>query len=107
MRVKGEVAPVTAFTLEPIPKKPGKVMARFYANVAQVEASWQWDEYHLEFESYVGLETDIATNYDTLFRQAQFLDDEESNSDSEFLLELAADHEERICMLELFGEGGI
>lgn len=103
MRVKGEVAPESTFTTEAIPKKRGFVLVRFFDNIIPTENGFEWDEYTLEMPSYPMLRTDIKANYNAFFRQAQLLDDENSNSDAELLLEMAADHEERICMLELFG----
>lgn len=103
MRVHGENAPERNFTIEAIPKKRGMVLVRFYDNIMPTENGAEWDEYTLELPSYPMLKTDIEANYNAFFRQAQLLDDEKSNSDAELLLEMAAEHEERICMLELFG----
>ena len=75
MKVRGEIAPVTAFTLEPIPKKPGKCLIRFYENAeAYEDTGWEWDEYHLEMASYPGLESDVTANYDMLMKQAKLME---------------------------------
>ena len=103
MRVKGEVAPDSNFTTEAIPKKRGTVLVRFFDNIIPTENGFEWDEYHLEMPSYPMLRTDIKANFNAFFRQAQLLDDEKSNSDTDLLLEMAAEHEERLCMIELFG----
>ena len=77
MKVRGETAPVTAFTLEAIPKKPGKCLIRFYENAeAYEENGWEWDEYHLEMPAYPGLENDVEANYEMLMRQAKAVEEQ-------------------------------
>lgn len=103
MRARGENAPERTFETEAIPKKRGFVLVRFYDNISPTANGFEWDEYTLEMPSYPMLRTDIKANYNAFFRQAQLLNDEKSNSDAELLLSMAAEHEERLCMLELFG----
>ena len=77
MKVRGEIAPVTAFTLEAIPKKPGKCLVRFYENAeAYADTGYEWDEYHLELVSYPGLENDVEANYEMLMKQAKAVEDQ-------------------------------
>lgn len=58
--------------MEPIPKKPGKSLVRFYENAeAFEETGWTWDEYHLELDQYGGLEDDVTSNYSALLAQAK------------------------------------
>lgn len=79
MKVRGNTMPVTAFTLEPIPKKPGRSLVRFYENAEPFsEAGFEWDEYHLELASYPNLESDVTANYDMLINQAKMLEAQEN-----------------------------
>lgn len=104
MRVRGETVPVTAFTLEAIPKKPGKSLVRFYENAeAYEETGYEWDEYHLEMPSYPGLENDVEANYDMLIGQAKLVE-EQSNAESALRAEQAqtrADVEYIAMMMEV------
>lgn len=84
MKVRGDSAPPSAFTLEFVPKRPGKALARFYENPEQFESEedgvtvrgWMWDEYHLELTDCSGLECDIAANFEDYIAQAKLLEAE-------------------------------
>lgn len=79
MKVRGDSAPTSAFTLEDIPKKPGYVLIRFYEHPEEFREEqggitvhgWRWDEYHLEAEKYETLQNDIFTNYSECLTQAK------------------------------------
>lgn len=104
MKARGEISPVTAFTLEPIPKKPGKSLVRFYENAkVYEETGYEWDEYHLEMPSYPGLENDVEANYDMLISQAKLVE-EQNNAESMLRAEQAqtrADIEYIAMMMEV------
>lgn len=104
MKVRGEISPVTAFTLEPIPKKPGKSLVRFYEHAkVYEETGYEWDEYHLEMPAYLGLENDVEANYDMLISQAKLVE-EQSNAESMLRAEQAqtrADIEYIAMMMEV------
>lgn len=81
MRVRGDLQPSVAFSLEMQPNEPGVVLARFYENAAPFEETrpdsdqkmtgFEYDEYHLKFEYYEGLEADIEANLETYLLQAK------------------------------------
>lgn len=79
MRVRGDLAPSNAFSLEEQPKKPGFVLVRFYGNVEPFEEKhddltikgFEYDEYHLELKDYDGLSDDILNSYDGFLAQAK------------------------------------
>lgn len=83
MKVRGDLPPSGAFTLEPRPDKPGFVLARFYENAKRytetVEgediSGWEYDEYYLEFPVSDGLGADIEANYDRYLEMAKSPDD--------------------------------
>ncbi len=87
MRVRGDLQPSNAFTLEAQPKKPGYVLVRFYENAKPFEdrqgeltiTGYEYDEYHLELEDTGGLETDVLNNFDTLLAQAKALETPEGD----------------------------
>ena len=97
MRVRGDLQPSSAFTLEEQPKRPGFVLVRFFENAAQFEetrdgltiSGWEYDEYHLEMENTGDLQNDIVNNFDALLAQAKAQDPEEP-----------ADLESRVSALE-------
>ena len=72
MKVRGDLAPSAAFTLEKQPKNPGFSLARFYENVRPFEettgdqtmSGFEYDEYHLELADTGNLQDDIFNNYD-------------------------------------------
>ena len=79
MRVRGDVQPSNAFSLEEQPKKPGFFLVRFYENAQPFTerrddltiSGWEYDEYHLELADTGGLQEDILANFDTLLAQAK------------------------------------
>lgn len=91
MRVRGDVSPSSAFSLEVQPKHPGFVLVRFYENASpyhedhggQSVSGFEYDEYHLEMENRPGLEEDITINYNALLAQAKALEAPEGDGDLE------------------------
>lgn len=79
MRVRGDVQPSNAFTLEEQPKKPGFFLVRFYENAKEFSeerdgvtiSGWEYDEYHLELVDTGSLEDDILNNFDAMLEQAK------------------------------------
>ena len=82
MRVRGDLPPSNAFSLEAQPNKPGFVLARFYENAAPFEdkmdgltiSGYEYDEYHLELADTGDLQSDILNNYDYYFGVAKSQD---------------------------------
>ena len=91
MRVRGDLQPNSAFTLEDMPKRPGYVLVRFFENAKPFEdhqgeltiKGYEYDEYHLEMEDTGGLESDVLNNYAALLAQAKALEAPESGGDLE------------------------
>lgn len=79
MRVKGNLQPSAAFTLEDQPKMPGYVLARFYENASpytetrdgEATSGYEYDEYHLELLKTAELEQEIEAQYETYLKQAK------------------------------------
>lgn len=79
MKVRGDLPPSRAFTLEPQPDKPGFVLARFYENAVpytetleeEAVTGWEYDEYYLEFPDSNGLEAEIEADYDRYLEMAK------------------------------------
>lgn len=86
MKVRGDLAPGNAFSLEEQPKRPGYVLVRFYDNVELFEEKqgeltirgFEYDEYHMELEDYDGLSDDILNGYDAFLAQAKLQEAEEN-----------------------------
>ncbi len=86
MRVRGDLQPSAAFTLEEQPNAPGRVLVRFYENAAPftekredvTSSGWEYDEYHLELDGYDGLHDDIINNYDGYLVQAKLQEAEKN-----------------------------
>lgn len=84
MKVRGDLAPSSAFTLEEQPKKPGIFLVRFYENVhpfseerdGRSSSGYEYDEYHLEVVGYGGLADDIRSGFDGYLAQAKLLEAE-------------------------------
>lgn len=82
MRVRGDVQPSNAFTVEEQPKKPGFCLVRFFENAHEFSeesdgltvSGWEYDEYHLELADTGSLEEDVLNNFDTLLEQAKAAD---------------------------------
>lgn len=93
MRVRGDVQPSNAFTLEEHPKKPGYYLVRFFENAQEFSeekegltvSGWEYDEYHLELADTGSLEEDVLNNYDALLEQAKAAEAENEDGGSEGL----------------------
>lgn len=93
MRVRGDVQPSNAFTLEEQPKKPGYYLVRFFENAQEFSeekegltvSGWEYDEYHLELAGTGSLEEDVLNNYDALLEQAKAAEAENEDGGSEGL----------------------
>lgn len=93
MRVRGDVQPSNAFTLEEQPKKPGYYLVRFFENAQEFSeekegltvSGWEYDEYHLELADTGSLEEDVLNNYDALLEQAKAAEAENEDGGSEVL----------------------
>lgn len=93
MRVRGDVQPSNAFTLEEQPKKPGYYLVRFFENAQEFSeekegltvSGWEYDEYHLELADTGSLEEDVLNNYDALLEQAKAAEAENEDGSSEGL----------------------
>lgn len=93
MRVRGDVQPSNAFTLEGQPKKPGYYLVRFFENAQEFSeekegltvSGWEYDEYHLELADTGSLEEDVLNNYDALLEQAKAAEAENEDGGSEGL----------------------
>ena len=93
MRVRGDVQPSNAFTLEDQPKKPGYYLVRFFENAQEFSeekegltvSGWEYDEYHLELADTGSLEGDVLNNYDALLEQAKAAEAENEDGGSEGL----------------------
>lgn len=101
MRVRGDVQPSNAFTLEEQPKKPGFCLVRFFENPQEFSeeqgeltvSGWEYDEYHLEMADTGSLEEDVLNNYDALLEQAKAAEAEAEGGGSD-------DLEERVAAME-------
>lgn len=101
MRVRGDVQPSNAFTVEEQPKKPGFCLVRFFENPQEFSeeqgeltvSGWEHDEYHLEMADTGSLEEDVLNNYDALLEQAKAAEAEAEGGGSD-------DLEERVAAME-------
>lgn len=101
MRVRGDVQPSNAFTVEKQPKKPGFCLVRFFENPQEFSeeqgeltvSGWEYDEYHLEMADTGSLEEDVLNNYDALLEQAKAAEAEAEGGGSD-------DLEERVAAME-------
>jgi len=101
MRVRGDVQPSNAFTVEEQPKKPGFCLVRFFENAQEFSeeqgeltvSGWEYDEYHLEMADTGSLEEDVLNNYDALLEQAKAAEAEAEGGGSD-------DLEERVAAME-------
>lgn len=101
MRVRGDVQPSNAFTVEEQPKKPGFCLVRFFENPQEFSeeqgeltvSGWEYDEYHLEMADTGSLEGDVLNNYDALLEQAKAAEAEAEGGGSD-------DLEERVAAME-------
>jgi len=91
MRVRGDLAPSAAFTIEPQPKRPGFVLVRFYENVEpfsettgeQTTSGFEYDEFYLELADTGDLQNDIYNNFDHFIEVAKLLTDSEKEEDGD------------------------
>lgn len=91
MRVRGDLPPSAAFTLEEQPNKPGFFLVRFYENAEPFKETtdgltmegYQYDEYHLEMEDTGSLADDVMGNYDALLAQAKAQEGDSGSGDLE------------------------
>lgn len=98
MRVRGDVQPSNAFTLEEQPKKPGYYLVRFFENAQEFSeekegltvSGWEYDEYHLELADTGSLDEDVLNNYDALLEQAKAAEAEAEGGGSDDLEEHVA-----------------
>lgn len=98
MRVRGDVQPSNAFTVEEQPKKPGFCLVRFFENPQEFSeeqgeltvSGWEYDEYHLEMADTGSLEEDVLNNYDALLEQAKAAEAEAEGGGSDDLEEHVA-----------------
>lgn len=101
MRVRGDVQPSNAFTVEEQPKKPGFCLVRFFENPQEFSeeqgeltvSGCEYDEYHLEMADTGSLEEDVLNNYDALLEQAKAAEAEAEGGGSD-------DLEERVAAME-------
>lgn len=101
MRVRGDVQPSNAFTVEEQPKKPGFCLVRFFENPQEFSeeqgeltvSGREYDEYHLEMADTGSLEEDVLNNYDALLEQAKAAEAEAEGGGSD-------DLEERVAAME-------
>ena len=101
MRVRGDVQPSNAFTVEEQPKKPGFCLVRSFENPQEFSeeqgeltvSGWEYDEYHLEMADTGSLEEDVLNNYDALLEQAKAAEAEAEGGGSD-------DLEERVAAME-------
>lgn len=106
MKVRGDLPPSNAFSMEEQPKKPGYVLVRFYENVEPFEETqgdltikgYVYDEYHLELKDYDGLADDILNGFDNYLAQAK-LEEAEGNTIPN-LQQRVADLEEQNAALQ-------
>lgn len=85
MRVRGDLQPSNAFSLEERPKKPGFVLVRFFENAEPFKetsgeltiSGYEYDEYCMELANYDGLFDDILNNYDGYLAQAKLQEAEQ------------------------------
>lgn len=98
MRVRGDVQPSNAFTVEEQPKKLGFCLVRFFENPQEFSeeqgeltvSGWEYDEYHLEMADTGSLEEDVLNNYDALLEQAKAAEAEAEGGGSDDLEEHVA-----------------
>ncbi len=108
MRVRGDVQPSNAFTVEEQPKKPGYVLVRFFENAQEFTetqgdltiSGWEYDEYHLELKDTGGLSEDILNSFEGYLAQAKLLE-AETDTVPKLKEKVASLEEERDSLLEM------
>ena len=101
MIARGDVIPPVV-TIEQI--NNNRCIVRITQNVEQYENGYVYDEYIMPSVYYPRIAEDIEANIERYVEQAIFIEEEKSKATEDFMLEFLSEHEERICMLELFGE---
>ena len=89
MKVRGDLPPNNAFSLEPQPKKHGFVLARFYEGVVPFEETidgltikgYEYNEYHLELIDTGDLYSDILNRYDFYMSMAKLQENDDTPVD--------------------------
>ena len=79
MRVRGDVQPSNAFTVEEQPKKPGFCLVRFFENPQEFSekqgeltvSGWEYDEYHLELPARPDMQSYIENHLYELKAEAK------------------------------------
>ena len=79
MKVRGDNAPLSMFSIEEQPKNPGYSLIRFYLNPTPYSSEehgttvrgYEYDEYHLEIETQDDLEAYIQNRFDDLLAEAE------------------------------------
>lgn len=114
MKVQGMVDP-GRFTVEQIPGS-NRCLVRLFQNVEPVKdekfEGFQYDEYHVEVESWDGVAQNVAENYDEFLKkgmdnevdrsnEALFRAQTETDSAVRDMDEMSIDQEYRLTMLEL------
>ena len=68
MKVQGMVDP-GSFTVERIPGS-GRSLVRLFQNVTPVQTTgYEYDEYHVEVETWDGIAANVRENYETFLRK--------------------------------------
>lgn len=82
MKVRGDLPPGNAFTVEVQPQKPGFSLVRFYENVREFTekdgdltiSGYEYDEYHLEIPRVGRAEDYVLQNFEQFLRKAKAAD---------------------------------
>lgn len=107
MKVQGMIDP-GKFTVERVPGT-NRSLIRLYQNVAPIQnedfTGFEYDEYHVEVETWDGVAQNVNDNYDVFLQQGMGNEIDKSNEvlfqttqDTDALL---VDQEYRLTMLEL------
>lgn len=114
MKVQGMVNP-GSFTVEQIPGT-NRSLVRLFQNVEVVETDefngFEYDEYHVEVETWDGLAANVRDNYDEFLKKgidnevdrsndALFRAQEETSVAVQDMDAMSVDHEYRLTLLEL------
>lgn len=89
MKVRGDIKPSAAFSIEKQPKHPGYCLVRFYENAKQytekidgkTHTGWEYNEYHLELFNTGNLAADVANNLANFLQQAKDLEPKDEIGD--------------------------
>lgn len=111
MKVQGMVDP-GSFTVERIPGS-GRSLVRLFQNVTPVQAEdftgYEYDEYHVEVETWDGIAANVRENYETFLRKGMDNEIDRSNralySAQVDTDAMNVDQEFRLTLLELGSDG--